>query len=141
MKVFETIRINKEIPLPYKKRETDAGLDIYALESKFIFPLTTTKIFSNHKIDIKDNLFGLIQSRSGIRSKGLIIDGVIDETYQGNISLIISNVGLMPRYIKKGERIAQIIFLDYNKVFLEEKETFSRITDRGENGFGSSGSQ
>src|SRR6185312_2397669 len=108
---FETIRINRNIPLPYQKRITDAGYDCYAAETKVIWPLSTTTLKSNHKIHIKDGLFGLIQSRSGIRRRGMIIDGVIDEGYTGVFGIMVSNVGLLPRIIKKGDRVCQIIYL------------------------------
>lgn len=132
--LFNTIRVNKTIPLPYQKRETDAGYDVYAAETKWIFPLTTRTLSSNHRIDITDGLFGLIQSRSGIRKRGLIIDGVVDEGYQGIFGLIISNVNLIPRKIKAGERIAQIIYLEPHKVQHNEVDEFTTKTDRGNDG-------
>lgn len=131
---FKTIRINDDIPLPYQKRETDAGYDLYAAESKWIWPLTTTKLLSNHRIHIKDGLFGLIQSRSGIRSRGLLIDGVIDEGYQGIFGIVVSNIGLIPRRIKAGERVCQIIYLEPHKVNHQEVNTFDEKTDRGNDG-------
>lgn len=131
---FNTIRVHKEIPLPYQKRETDAGYDLYAAETKWIWPLTTTKLLSNHRIHIKDGLFGLIQSRSGIRGKGLLIDGVIDEGYQGIFGIVVSNIGLIPRKIKAGERVCQVIYLEPHKVEHIEAEEFMEQTDRGNDG-------
>ena len=137
--IFETIRNNPEIPLPFQKRETDAGYDLYALEDRWIWPLTTTKLLSNHKIDIRDGAFGIIQSRSGFREKGLLIDGVIDEGYQGTWGIIVSNISLIPRRIKAGDRVCQVIYLMPLKVDHKEKQYFTRKTSRGTKGFNSSG--
>lgn len=132
--LFNTIRVDKAIPLPYQKRDSDAGYDVYAAETKWIWPLTTRAVLSNHRINITDGLFGLIQSRSGIRKRGMIIDGVIDEGYQGVFGLIISNVNLIPRKINKGERIAQIIYLEPHKVQHIEVDEFTTTTERGNDG-------
>lgn len=131
---FETTKYNEDIPYPFQARETDAGYDIFAAETKWIWPLTTKTIKSNHAIHIEDGLFGLIQSRSGIRSRGMIIDGVIDEGYQGFFGLIISNVNLIPRRIKAGDRVAQIIFLEPKKVGFIGVDQFSKTSDRGKDG-------
>jgi dUTP pyrophosphatase len=126
--------VDKSIPLPYQKRDTDAGHDVYAAETKWIWPWTTRTVKSNHRIHITDGLFGLIQSRSGIRKRGLLIDGVIDEGYQGIFGLIISNVNIFPRRIKAGERVAQIIYLEPHKVQHHEVDEFSTETERGNDG-------
>lgn len=136
---FNTIRMDKNIPLPYQKRETDAGYDLYSAESKWIFPLQTKRINSNHKIEINENLVGLIQPRSNIRSRGLFIDGVIDSGYQGNWGIVVTNISWFPKKINKGDRICQVLYLEPHKVKHNEVDKFSYVTDRGENGFGSSG--
>jgi len=136
---FETIRINKEVPLPYKKRNTDAGYDLYAAETKIIWPFSTKVLKSNHKILIDENYFGFIQARSGIRSKGLMIEGIIDAGYTGTIGIMVTNTRPLPKIIKKGERVAQIMFLPKLNIKLNEVNEFEVNTDRGDNGFGSTG--
>lgn len=138
---FKTIRVNKNIPLPYKKRETDAGFDLYAAETKWILPFQTKRINSNHRIEIDDNIVGLIQSRSNIRSKGLFIDGVIDRGYQGIWGIVITNISLFPRRIKAGERICQVLYLVPHSPEHEEVNEFLEKTDRGDKGFGSTGNK
>jgi dUTP pyrophosphatase len=64
----------------------------------------------------------------------MIIDGVIDEGYQGVFGLIISNISLIPRKIRKGERIAQIIYLEPHKVTHNEVDEFTTTTERGNDG-------
>jgi dUTP pyrophosphatase len=133
---FETIRNDLSIPLPYKKRKTDAGYDLYAAEDSWIFPLQTKTVKSNHKIliDEKSGQFALMQSRSGIRSKGLFIDGVIDSGYAGVWGIMVTNISWLPKKIKKGERLCQAMFIPYYNPELLEKDKFSKETNRGESG-------
>lgn len=133
---FETIRNISNIPLPFKKRASDAGFDLYSAEDCWIFPLQTKTIKSNHKILIEENsgIFNLIQSRSSIRKKGLFIDGVIDSGYSGSWGIMVTNISWFPRKIKKGERLCQGIFIPYINPKLIEKEKFSKKTDRGNDG-------
>jgi dUTP pyrophosphatase len=138
---FHSIRVDKSIPLPYQKRDTDAGYDLYAAESKWILPLQTKRINSNHKTEISDNIVGLIQPRSNIRNKGLFIDGVIDQGYQGVWGIVITNISLLPRKINKGDRICQVLYLEPHKVKHIDVDEFLNQTDRGEKGFGSSGNK
>jgi dUTP pyrophosphatase len=139
--VFNTIRVDKGLPLPYQKRETDAGYDLYAAESKWIWPLQTKRINSNHKIEISDNIVGLIQPRSNIRSQGLFVDGVIDCGYQGIWGIIVTNISWFPKKVRKGDRICQVLYLEPHKVLHGEVKEFTTKTDRGEQGFGSSGNK
>lgn len=133
---FETIKNDAHIPLPYKKRNSDAGYDLYALEESWIFPLQTKTYKSNHKILIEEDsgIFSLMQPRSGIRSKGLFIDGVIDAGYQGTWGIMVTNISWFPRKIKKGDRLCQAIFIPYVNPELLERENFSKITARNDSG-------
>lgn len=133
MKKYETIRVDKTLPLPYKKREDDAGHDLYALESGWIWPFQTKTIKSNHKILIEKGDKGLVFARSGIRNRGLLIEGVIDAGYTGIIGIMTTNCFPWPRRIKKGERICQILFNEPSTI-LVEVEKFSKTTNRGADG-------
>lgn len=136
---FNTIRVDKDIPLPFQKRDTDAGYDLYTMEDAWIFPLQTKRINSNHRIEINDNIVGLIQPRSNTRSRGLFVDGVIDQGYQGIWGIVVTNISWFPKKIKAGERIAQVLYLEPHKIEHNEVNEFMEQTDRGEQGFGSSG--
>jgi dUTP pyrophosphatase len=136
---FQTIKVDKKIPLPYQKRESDAGYDLYAAESKWVWPLQTKRINSNHRIEIDGDVVGLIQPRSNTRSRGLFVDGVIDSGYQGIWGIVVTNISWFPKKIKKGERIAQVLYLGVFKVKHIDVDEFHNVTSRGDKGFGSSG--
>lgn len=140
MKIYETIRVDKDLPTPYKKRVSDAGHDLFSSETQWILPFQTKVIKSNHRILIGEGDKGLVFARSSIRSKGMTIEGVIDAGYTGIIGIMITNNSFWPRRIKKGERTCQILFNETDTALIEV-DKFSKQTDRGEQGFGSSGNK
>ena len=91
---------------------------------------------------VTQNLAGFIYSRSGLGAvQGLTVaqgTGVIDPDYRGEITVILLNTSSEVRYIKIGERIAQLIFQPAYQVTLREVETLSP-TERGTKGFGHTG--
>lgn len=82
-----------------------------------------------------------IESRSGLSVKhGLKTGaGVIDWDYGGEIVIVLHNVSKKSYTVKEGERIAQGIFQLRPNFKFEEVDELS-LTDRGSNGFGSTGS-
>lgn len=130
--------INKAFKV-FKHDLGDAGYDLYATEDKWIFPFVITKIPCNCKVELPDGHFGLVTSRSGMSLRGNItIPGIIDSTYRGQISAIVTRIGLLPRKIKRGTRVSQLIVIPYREIAWKERE-IATDTARGENGFGKSG--
>ena len=91
-------------------------------------------------VEIPKGYWGNIRDRSGLAFKyGLHnLAGVIDETYRGEIGVVMTNLGENPYVIKKNERIAQMIITPYERVNIESVEALED-SNRNENGFGSSG--
>lgn len=133
-----------------KRPGKDAGYDLYAVESKWILPFQTVKVETNAHIHIPKGVFGRIIGRSGMSLKGwLVYPGTIDHGYSGNLGVIMGNISLLPRRIKQGDRIAQIIFIPFVEVDLSEEVLQSIVfenrvledsqSDRNTTGFGDSG--
>jgi dUTP pyrophosphatase len=139
MNVFKTKVLDLNLPLPYKKHESDAGYDIYAAEDTWVLPFQTKVIPSNHSILIENHLFGAMFPRSSIRKKGWLIEGIIDEGFTGYFKIIVTNINLLPRKIKKGERVCQMVFLKYEDVKFNFVNEYETITERGDGGFGHTG--
>ena len=77
--------------------------------------------------------------RSGLASKGITAHlGTIDETYRGDVGMIISNHTSAPFTVEAGMRLAQFTVKPVYYIELEEVEELSN-TSRGSNGYGSSG--
>ena len=85
--------------------------------------------------------YGKIEGRSGraVRNGIIIGGGVIDSDYTGEIKVILINTGNQPFVINKGDRIAQLIIQQHMLNPQFEKVESLPNTERGENGFGSTG--
>ena len=66
---------------------------------------------------------------------------VIDPDYRGNIIVPLHNDSDEPQYVEPGERIAQLIFLSFGTILNWEEVDELSETERGEGGFGSSGTK
>ena len=83
---------------------------------------------------------GFIKSKSGLNVKhDLITDGVVDAGYTGSVVVKLYNLGGFDYKVDKGDKIAQLVILPcYIPDELTVVDRFKE-TDRGNNGFGSSG--
>lgn len=132
-------RLSNEAVVPTKAHESDAGFDLYASRveiNKFGQVVCHTDV----AFEIPDGYVGLVFPRSSISKKSLALTncvGVIDSGYRGEITAVFRQFGYMTEY-QKGERFAQIIFMEYPDVELEETDELS-ASDRGAHGYGSSG--
>lgn len=95
--------------------------------------------------ELPNNIELQIRSRSGVSlKKGLIIansPGTIDPDYTGEIGLIIYNTTPFLSTISKGDRLAQAVPKEIIKVQLQQVEKITKNTDRGSNGYGSTGTK
>ena len=116
----------------------DAGLDLYARKDVWIRPLDREFIDTGVHVEIPPNTVGFIKSRSGLLKMGVTTDGTIDCGYTGSIGVFLYNHSKGDIFIKKGDRIAQMVIVP---CLLPELELVDKLeeTDRGDNGFGSTG--
>ncbi len=91
-------------------------------------------------LKIPNGCYVRIAPRSGLALRyGInVLAGVVDPDYTGNVGVILFNHSHHNFEVKKGDKIAQLICerVKFPKLF--EVENFEN-TDRGENGFGSTG--
>lgn len=148
---------------PTKAHCTDAGWDLYAVEDTPVNVFSPTIVKTGIHLDIPKGWCGLIWDRSGLGSKGVHrLAGVIDSGYHGEIKIclcyldiedadyhdvsfseaieryIIANSHQCVHKVKKGDKIAQILFHPVPMVEMIE-EDFEEASERGSKGFGSSG--
>ncbi len=83
-----------------------------------------------------------VRPRSGLALKrGITLPnapGTIDADYRGELKIIMQNLGAEPVEIRRGDRIAQLVFARYEVPHIEESSAVSDTT-RGTSGFGSTG--
>lgn len=141
--------------MPTKAHVTDAGWDLYATEDITIYPGQVKKTPLNIRLELPAGTWAEIASKSGLGSRGLLVyAGVIDESYRGIPHVVFSNIWVVdsvdsdgfpllrtdPIVIKKGEKIAQLIMNPYSTAYyMTQVDKVDTNTDRGDNGFGSSG--
>tara|TARA_R110000824_G_scaffold166899_4_gene343682 strand:+ start:2069 stop:2491 length:423 start_codon:yes stop_codon:yes gene_type:complete len=133
-------RLSKHGRVPTKINDSDAGWDIYASEDAIIDPSQSQLVSTDMAMAIPEGYVGLIWDRSGMAAKKGIhrFAGVIDSGYRGEIKVCLWNSSEDHCIINKGERIAQILFQLAPPFVLKEVENLDK-TERGKDGFGSSG--
>ena len=130
--------IDYAIPFKYT-REGDACMDMYSVEDTTIKPNSTKIISTGIALEIPIGFEGIVRGRSGLASKGIHVHiGTIESSYRGDIGIIITNTTNKSFSINRGDRIAQFTVKPVNNILMEESEVLSE-TERGANGFGSSG--
>lgn len=136
--------LSSNAKMPTKGSEEAAGLDLYAANDSIIViqPHSTVLIPTDIAIEIPRGMFGGIFARSGLASKRGLRPancvGVIDSDYRGNITVALHNDTDEAKAIEEGERIAQLIIMPYVMPELKVVKELSD-TERGSDGFGSSG--
>lgn len=129
--------------IPTRGSKKAAGYDLYAhtTSETIILPHQSVIFGTGIALQPPDGYFTLIVARSGIASKrGLRPSncvGVCDEDYTGEYFISVHNDTAYPQSIESGERIAQLVFLPYISAVMIEGELSK--TERGSNGFGSTG--
>jgi dUTP pyrophosphatase len=134
-------KLNSNAKIPTRANPNDAGADLYSIESVVIPPLSRTIVKTGIVLEIPESYYGRIAPRSGLAAKSGIdvLAGVIDSSYRGEIGVVLFNSDSSNSFIvNTGDRIAQLIIENhYNPVFVEVPDLTE--TNRGEGGFGSSG--
>lgn len=106
-------------------------------------PLERRLIPTGLHIALPDGYEAQIRPRSGLSAKfGVTVlntPGTIDADYRGEIKVILVNLSNETFVVKNGERICQMVVAKYEKVEWEETDNLDD-TERGEGGFGHTGS-
>jgi dUTP pyrophosphatase len=138
-----TIKFRKVTPYaitPVRASKNSAGYDLFSATDRVIIPGGRSSIPTDLKIQMPPGVYGRVAPRSGmsIKSGVNVGGGVIDPDFRGNIHVILFNHGSNNLVIRTGDRIAQIIFEKIEHFAWVEGDNFE-ATDRGDKGFGSSG--
>lgn len=146
--VVENIRIRMEVKLidekaklPFRKRTTDAGYDLFSIEDVKLPPGRATIVRTGIKIAAPPGFYYTIEGRSSLWMKGVFPNrGLIDATYCGEVVVSLVNVRSEPFPISTHDRIAQIVLhRQYDAGFVLVEDFSPCYNQRGEDGFGSSG--
>ena len=140
--------INKLIKsVPVYSTDGSAGLDLRAaIDDKInLGPNETILIPTGLSVYIKNKDYAAtILPRSGLgHKKGIVLGnlvGLIDSDYQGELMISCWNRSVNEYIINPLDRIAQLVFIRVEHPRFEVVDAFDQ-TDRGDKGFGSSGTK
>jgi len=134
-------KLSENAIIPTQGTNFAAGYDLYAAEDAVVVCGTRKLIKTNVSMEITPGYYGRIAPRSGLAYKNGIdvLAGVIDSDYRGDIGVILYNTDKNIDFtVKKGDRIAQIIFEACYTATLNTVENLDN-TLRQAGGFGSTG--
>ena len=131
--------------LPTRAHADDAGLDLRSIERVEIPPGERRRVRTGLRTAIPAGHAGLVLPRSGLALRaGLTLlnsPGLIDAGYRGDVDVIAHNTDLHRSVqLSVGDRIAQLVLVrlaDAEPTAVDELPA----SERGEGGFGSSGSE
>lgn len=134
------IKLDKGAYMPVRGHRDDAGLDLRTPIAFGIEPGGSVKIDTGVHVEIQPGLVGMLKSKSGLNvNHGILSEGVIDAGYTGSIVAKLYNHGDSLVVFSAGDKITQLVIMPvYIPDELEVVEEFES-TDRGSNGFGSTG--
>ena len=150
------IMLDKGAKMPTRAHPWDAGLDLYAPKAAFVPHCTIrgssyggyvqgttyigcTTIDTGVHVQIPEGYVGLIKSKSGLNvNMGLTGEGVIDSHYTGSVKVKLYNHTDKDFWFREGDKIVQLVIVPCLLPELELVDSLEE-TDRGDNGFGSTG--
>ena len=139
-------RLSSKVTMPQYKTIGSSGMDIAAFLDNEIFIKPSEKkiIPTGIKLKIPKGYEIQIRPRSGLASNNditvLNTPGTIDSDYRGEIKVILFNHGKNIFKVDNGLRIAQMVLCPVIEANLSEVEIIDE-TERGEGGFGSTGTK
>lgn len=134
-----------DLPLPSYESPGAAGMDLRAaVDTPFVLaPGARAAIPTGLTMALPPGFEAQVRPRSGLAVRdgvtALNSPGTIDADYRGEVKVILVNHGTAPVTICRGDRIAQLVVAPVVKATWSEVESLDE-TDRGDGGFGSTGS-
>lgn len=138
-------RTDPSVPLPTYARPGDAGADLVTTVDVTLAPGERTIVPTGIAVALPSGFVALVHPRSGLALKhGVSVvnaPGTIDAGYRGEIQVILINHDQQTAvHFAKGDRIAQLVIQRVEHAIFHEVERLPG-SDRGDGGFGSTGSR
>ena len=133
------IKLDNGAYMPERAHETDAGADLRAPHDVTVGARGSVVIDTGVHIELPPNTVGMLKSKSGLNVKhGITSEGVIDVGYTGSIQVKLYNHSDKAYEVKAGDKISQLVVMP---ILIPSFELVDELedTERGNNGFGSSG--
>lgn len=134
------VKLDPGAYVPIRAHEDDAGLDLISPVDVNIWTKGRKAICTGVHVQIPKGYVGMITAKSGLmRDYGILTTGTIDAGYTGPINVVLFNVGRKIFRVKRGMKIAQLVI---KQIITPQIEVVDKLdeTERGNGGFGSTGS-
>lgn len=134
-------KLSDQATIPSRGSNFSVGYDLHSAEQKEIPPRGKAMISTGLQMKLPEGCYGRVAPRSGLAWKHSIDvgAGVIDPDYRGELRVILFNLGDETFQVNKGDRIAQLICEQALIPEVQEVTESLDETERGSNGFGSTG--
>lgn len=136
------ITLSRGAVAPQYATPGSAGVDLCSAEDVELDALERKRVWTGVSVAIPQGYEGQVRPRSGLALKyGLSMvnsPGTIDSDYRGEIGVILVNLGNERIVIRKGDRIAQLVFCPIARAEFDCVDQLEG-SDRGAGGFGSTG--
>lgn len=131
--------LNNGASMPSRGHETDAGLDLRTPKAVTVPAYGSVIVDTGVHVALPNGCAGLLVSKSGLNVKHDITStGLIDEEYTGSIVVKLYNHGGEDYEFEAGDKVTQLVVIPVVYEPLEQVSAFN-ATERGDNGFGSTG--
>ena len=142
-KINVKIMLTRDMPAPEYATDGSAAVDLRAAEDLILAPGKRAMVPTGVHISPESkNVVAIVAARSGLAIKhGISLSngiGVIDSDYRGEICVGLINHSDVDFEIKRGDRVAQLMFMPVMCANFIKAETLDE-TERGTGGFGSTG--
>jgi len=132
------------VSAPAYQSEHASGMDLVAALERDteITPGQVLAVPTGIRLEIPPGYEGQIRARSGLAARHAIgvpnAPGTIDADYRGEVQVLLVNFGTRPYVVRRGDRIAQLVFAPVARATIETSSALTE-TSRGEGGFGHTG--
>lgn len=139
---FKRLESNPDLPLPVRATDGSAGHDIRSCQEVRLEPGGIHAVATGLVMQLPEGVECQVRPRSGLAFRhGITLPnspGTIDPDYRGELKVLVQNLGPAAVDIRRGDRIAQLVFSRFVVPEVEDASSVSR-TRRGSGGFGSTG--
>ena len=140
---FQRLESNPDLPLPERATEGAAGYDLRSAEADFVLePGIPRAVGTGLRMELPPGVEAQVRPRSGLALRhGVTVPnspGTIDPDYRGELRVALLNLGVEGVRIRRGDRVAQMVFARFETPAVIEAEALGESA-RGEGGFGSTG--
>jgi len=140
--VLQVAKLTDKAIIPTKGSAAAAGYDLYSAYDYTIPARGKVLAKTDVQVRVPRGTYGRVAPRSGLAWKHHIDigAGVVDEDYRGNLGVVMFNHAEAEFTVKAGDRIAQLVCERIAHPEIQELASLD-ATERGEGGFGSTGTK